>query len=139
MPSNPLVVAYWQGILGGNETAQSPVQGPLYPGVCSQCGGMGFYRLNVPVGHPQFGKLQPCDCMQVQWETKRQAKMQHIADLPRDTERMTFANFERDLDADTQRAYDAAWDFVYGEEPPIFLFFTGDTGGGKTRPSYYPN
>lgn len=28
---------------------------------CPNCGGAGFYRLDVPVGHPEFGKPQRCD------------------------------------------------------------------------------
>lgn len=31
------------------------------PPVCHDCGGMGFFRADVPVNHPQFGKLILCD------------------------------------------------------------------------------
>lgn len=33
---------------------------------CEGCGGAGYYLLRVPYGHPQFGKLQPCDCASYQ-------------------------------------------------------------------------
>lgn len=29
---------------------------------CKICGGVGFTRLDVPLGHPQFGKVSPCVC-----------------------------------------------------------------------------
>src|SRR5262245_45724320 len=29
---------------------------------CPHCHGLGYLREDVPVGHPQFGKLQPCTC-----------------------------------------------------------------------------
>ena len=33
---------------------------------CPGCGGAGYYLLRVPYGHPQFGKLQACDCASYQ-------------------------------------------------------------------------
>lgn len=32
------------------------------PSVCETCNGTGFYRVDVPFGHPQFGKAIRCDC-----------------------------------------------------------------------------
>ena len=29
---------------------------------CEFCGGVGFLRSDVPVGHPNFGRLEPCVC-----------------------------------------------------------------------------
>ena len=31
---------------------------------CPICGGIGFIRQNLPISHPDFGKLQPCTCLQ---------------------------------------------------------------------------
>jgi hypothetical protein len=31
--------------------------------VCPDCEGAGYYKLAVPVGHPDFGKLFPCACL----------------------------------------------------------------------------
>jgi DNA replication protein DnaC len=36
-------------------------------GVCPTCGGGGFLRRDVPVGHPDFGRLVPCAC----WKRRR--------------------------------------------------------------------
>lgn len=30
--------------------------------VCEICGGIGYYRLNVPMGDPRWGKAIPCEC-----------------------------------------------------------------------------
>ncbi|MGB9521744.1 MAG: hypothetical protein ACPL6F_03205, partial [Anaerolineales bacterium] len=29
---------------------------------CPICHGSGYVRLEVPLGHPQFGKIQICEC-----------------------------------------------------------------------------
>jgi len=38
---------------------------------CPLCGGLGFVRVNVPVGHPDFGKLFPCRCKLAEIEQQR--------------------------------------------------------------------
>lgn len=30
---------------------------------CKMCGGPGFVRIDLPVNHPQFGKVYYCDCV----------------------------------------------------------------------------
>jgi hypothetical protein len=30
---------------------------------CKICGGTGYVRLELPVGHPKFGKIFLCDCV----------------------------------------------------------------------------
>lgn len=37
----------------------SPKVGDCFPS-CPECGGIGYLRLDVPVGHPKFGKLERC-------------------------------------------------------------------------------
>ncbi len=39
-----------------------------YPGDpnCEICGGVGYLRQDLPVGHPDFGKLQICSCREGQ-------------------------------------------------------------------------
>src|SRR5262245_52610484 len=35
---------------------------PPQPEVCPLCHGAGYVRLDVPVGHPDFGRAAPCEC-----------------------------------------------------------------------------
>src|SRR3954451_20455058 len=48
------------------QTKISAVSMPISSGatedVCPQCHGAGFLRMEVPVGHPNFGRLFPCQC-----------------------------------------------------------------------------
>jgi len=30
---------------------------------CKICGGTGYVRLDLPIGHPEFGKIHWCDCV----------------------------------------------------------------------------
>lgn len=48
---------------GRNEPHQ-PVSS--YSTACPDCTGAGFYKLAVPFGHPDFGKLFPCACKQAE-------------------------------------------------------------------------
>ena len=56
-----------------------PAPGPAYRGSdlpgdpnCPYCGGMGYLRRDLPVGHPDFGKLETCS-PDTQSISKRQA------------------------------------------------------------------
>ena len=45
-----------------------PAGSKWFPGcladpACQYCQGMGYVRLELPVWHPQFGKVHLCDCM----------------------------------------------------------------------------
>ncbi len=99
---------------------------------------MGFFRYDVPVGHPEFGKLHPCPCR------ADELIEQHISELRRLSrwellERFTFENFHpegRGLPPDARRdslrlAYEAARDFA--RHPQGWLLFYGGYGCGKTH------
>lgn len=55
-------------------TAPSPSRSTSENGDCPICRGIGYYRVDVPVGHPQFGKLIPCGC-------KTQERIAHLQRL----------------------------------------------------------
>src|SRR5262245_14836797 len=38
---------------------------------CPHCHGIGYLRDDVPVGHPNFGKLTPCTCRLEQLQLQR--------------------------------------------------------------------
>lgn len=90
---------------------------------CS-CDGSGWYRLDVPVSDPRFGKLQRCACKQ----SEDAAKMQAICGL---TEAERGYRLSQIATAgDTERMIAAAGDFILS--PSGILTVWGTTGNAKT-------
>ena len=104
---------------------------------CPICGGIGFFRRDVPVDHPDFGRAIPCDCK------IRETQESEVDDLRRTSglahlSQMTFAAFRPDgigLNPDKRKnlrdAYDAA--HQYATEPHGWLLLKGGYGCGKTH------
>jgi len=104
---------------------------------CPICGGTQWISLDVPVGHPDFGKLFPCTCQQT--ERKRaEAAAQRAS---RELAHLTHLTFERfnveghalntDQHLSLQNAYDGAR--RYAGEPRGWLLIQGGYGVGKTH------
>jgi DNA replication protein DnaC len=104
---------------------------------CPQCGGIGFVRRAVTLGHPDFGRAIPCACILSEREDERSSRLQRYSNLGY-LERQTFATllprgrspepshqerFARAL-ADAQR---------FAETPEGWLVFIGESGTGKTH------
>ncbi len=49
---------------------------PLFDETCKICGGAGFVLLDVPLGHPDFGKAVPCRCREQERMAKRIKSLQ---------------------------------------------------------------
>ena len=66
-----------------------------YPGDpnCEICGGVGYLRQDLPVGHPDFGKLQICSCRAGQLRQQARASLFKMSNLDELTH-LTFENFE---------------------------------------------
>ena len=111
-----------------------------YPGdpKCKICGGVGYLRQDLPVGHPDFGKIQICSCREGQ--IKKQArddlyKMSNLDELAH----LTFENFQPrgqiglgPAQADSlERAFNHAQQFASTLKG--WLFLQGDYGCGKTH------
>lgn len=47
-------------VVSGGEAIDKPIERQICNPSCEICGGFGFYRVNVPIGHPSFGKLLRC-------------------------------------------------------------------------------
>ncbi len=60
---------------------------------CSICHGIGFYTLNVPIGHPEFGKGHICTCRQKEVSQSVYEKLYKFANLESLNE-FTFDNFK---------------------------------------------
>jgi len=106
-------------------------------GVCARCGGAGFVRKAVRLGHPDFGKAFPCECVADEREDQRLARLQRYSNLG-PLARLTFADLSprgRSPNPSHQehfaRAVEAARSFA--EQPEGWLVLTGPSGCGKTH------
>jgi DNA replication protein DnaC len=105
--------------------------------LCPICGGAGFLRQDVPVAHPEFGKLVKCECQLRVDETKRLDKLRTISNMKL-MKRFTFEAFVPEgigLTEDRRRnlrmAYGTALEFA--DEPTGWLVLLGGYGCGKTH------
>jgi DNA replication protein DnaC len=91
----------------------------------------------VPLGHPDFGKAAPCDCVKAETAESRLARLQRYSSLGPLT-RLTFANLiehgrstnPRDRDLFHSLVQDARG---FAEEPEGWLLVHGPSGAGKTH------
>jgi DNA replication protein DnaC len=104
---------------------------------CPFCGGLGYVRADVPVEHPDFGKLVPCTCHLAELAKRRANTLRALSDL--DTlDRMTFETFtpeapgfSPDKQANLRWAYEEARSFALN--PVGWLVLKGGYGCGKTH------
>src|SRR5207244_8163256 len=59
--------------------------------LCPRCGGAGFVRKAVRLGHPDFGKAFACECIANEREDQRFARLQRYSNLG-PLARLTFAD-----------------------------------------------
>ncbi len=103
---------------------------------CPICGGAGFVRLKVPVGHPLFGKAVPCRCKRDEIRERRLERLRKASNL-RFLTQMTFETFHTQdsgspmIAVALEEALDTARAFA--EDPDGWLVFTGSYGTGKTH------
>lgn len=99
---------------------------------CPICKGLGYVRADVPVGHPDFGKLVTCTCRLCELAQQRTlSELEHL-------DRMTFETFASeghglppDKRANLRLAYDEA--LAFAENPEGWLVLKGGYGCGKTH------
>jgi DNA replication protein DnaC len=111
-----------------------------YPGDpnCTICGGIGFLRQDLPVDHPEFGKLQVCSCREGQIKKQARDGLYKLSNLEELTH-LTFENFEvrgqiglGPAQADSlERAFNHAQQFARKLEG--WLVLQGPYGCGKTH------
>ena len=102
---------------------------PLLPEVCSLCHGAGYVRLDVPVGHPDFGHAVMCKCKEREIEQRERLQMRKISSLL-PFERCTFDAFDSTI-PDTEEGYKVALN--YAQDPAGWLILQGGYGCGKTH------
>ena len=104
---------------------------------CPICHGVGFVREELPVGHPNFGKLQVCTCQLAGLQLERAAQMRAQSN----TEALAGKTFETFLpeginpDSDIRASLRFAFDRcrAFAEKPEKWLLLSGTYGCGKTH------
>jgi DNA replication protein DnaC len=105
---------------------------------CPYCHGLGYLRRDLPVGHPDFGKLQICTCRQGQVAQQIHQRLFSISNLD-NLQHLTFENFQPrgrvglgPWQADSlERAFNQAQQFA--QKADGWLLLQGGFGCGKTH------
>lgn len=105
---------------------------------CPYCHGLGYLRRDLPISHPDFGKLQICSCRHGQVSQQIHQRLFSISNLE-NLQHLTFENFQPrgrvglgPWQADSlERAYNQAQQFAQKAEG--WLLLQGGFGCGKTH------
>ncbi|MEX2425883.1 MAG: ATP-binding protein [Thermomicrobiaceae bacterium] len=112
----------------------SPANTPQYSAgdgesSCPVCRGAGYVRMDAPVGHPNFGRLIPCDCKIEEQEHHWRRQYEEMSNLER-LEDWTFDTFDPSVPG-IREAYEICLD--YSENPDGWIYLVGGYGCGKTH------
>lgn len=92
---------------------------------CEICGDTGVYRLDLPLGHPQFGRLIRCKC-KAQEDAQRQQRLSGLSERER---RIRLADIDTSRPG-TARMVAACHEFL--ARPSQIVTIYGGPGTGKT-------
>src|SRR5690349_20802446 len=98
-----------------------PISSGATDDVCPQCHGAGFLRMEVPVGHPNFGRLFPCQCKLNEMNDRTHMDLERRSNLDAFSDK-TFATFESGVPG-VRDSFLAARD--YARNPTGWLFLLG--------------
>ncbi len=105
---------------------------------CPICHGIGYLRQDLPVGHPEFGRVQVCPCRSQEINQEVRRRLFALSNLS-ELQHLTFENFRPrgrvglwPQQADSlERAYNHAQQFAQSLNG--WLLFIGSYGCGKTH------
>ena len=98
---------------------------------CPVCKDAGWVRMEVPVGHPNFGRLIHCECRFSEQAEREREALRRLSNLDGFT-RHTFEDFEPV--PGTEEAFDVARAFARDPDPEHrWLYLRGGVGVGKTH------
>jgi DNA replication protein DnaC len=77
-----------------DDSETSSILNDVFPGDkdCPYCHGLGFTRVDVPIGHPDFGKIEICVCRQNEVNKAIHERLFELSNLDA-LQHMTFENF----------------------------------------------
>jgi DNA replication protein DnaC len=123
----------------GNMATTSNTKTGITPdAVCPLCGGTGWLRRDLPVGHPEFGRLVECTCQQHQNIRAEQDRLNRASNLDAFKE-MTFNTFSVQgrlgLGDEQIRSlqYALSQTQQFAASPKGWLILMGSYGCGKTH------
>ena len=104
---------------------------------CAVCGDVRWLRVEVPVGHPSFGKAVPCSCQRRGDDPSRVARLQRYSNmgpLTRSTFQVTRPE-GKSAKAEDQELFRQGYEIAtaYAEDPRGWLVLTGPSASGKTH------
>ena len=104
---------------------------------CPNCGDKGWYSLDIPVGHPDFGRAITCECQDSQFREERSLRLMRYSNLGH-LRRFTFESLDPDgrtEDPESRLLFNEAYDAAkrFAESPSGWLVFIGPHGTGKTH------
>jgi len=105
---------------------------------CEVCSGVGYLRKDVPVGHPDFGKLIVCNCRKAKIAHRMHDRLFSLSNLE-ELKHLTFDNFKQRghiglravQAASLEQAYNQAR--MFAEQRKGWLLLSGTFGCGKTH------
>jgi DNA replication protein DnaC len=122
------------------QTAADEIRQVKMPGDpdCPICGGIGYLRRDLPIDHPDFGKMVPCSCRAEQITQSAKARLFRMSSLEA-LKDLRFDNFEKrghiglgKHQADSlENAYNQAYHFAQHRQG--WLLLLGRYGSGKTH------
>ena len=104
---------------------------------CPHCHGVGYLRDDLPVGHPNFGKVRPCTCQMENLQMQRALQLREDSN----TEILGGKTFDTFLsegvspDPNIRATVHSAFERcrAFAEHPEKWLLLTGTYGCGKTH------
>ena len=120
------------------ETSSRKTSSHLGDPECPHCHGVGYLRRDLPVDHPDFGKLEICSCRQSAIHKKIKNRLYQFSNLD-ELQHLTFKSFNprgrmglgEQQQESIERAYNQAR--IYTETPEGWLLIQGRYGCGKTH------
>lgn len=111
---------------------------PLGDPACPHCAGQGFLRVDLPVGHPEFGRMQICICRQKEVRQEIHTRLFAMSNLS-ELRHLTFESFQPQghigiatyQAQSLERAFNTAQQFAKSRKG--WLLLTGGFGCGKTH------
>ncbi len=124
--------------LENTSNSDSSTQDTLGDPNCPICAGVGWVHQDLPISHPDFGKMKVCVCRQADVMHQAQERLYRLSNLSA-FKQMTLENFRTEgrmglgdqQSASLQIAHNQAAHFA--QNPTGWLLFVGTYGCGKTH------